>query len=381
MHRYVTAGREKLLDMSSYILDGIWVAKNSALIGVELFIAFQGVLLLVKKRAINDYRGISKVLLAAELLLCIYVCAILKITGIIDHEVYFGFSPANLMGFITVPFVGASIKMVTLNFLLFVPYGFLVFLVSKGARMSWRKALLVGFLSSLLIEMVQAFTGRLTELDDLIINTAGFMAGFLVADGIGKAIAKGDLKGGLVEIALVAAVSLAGLFLLSFLANGDRVQAEEDAYYNGIAGAMGTLDEETEAMAEFNVYYEGEKKDALNDDNWDLYDWYMSMGIDVNNKAGLYSVENYDSDHLAFDPEKIYLEVVYSSPQLFRFYNNHDWVMENIVHMVYCPEDGQIWYGESADALNHHAYYDSSEYSYDPDEELIEAVRAWMEMR
>ena len=103
----MTAGREILLDMSSYILDGIWVAKNSALIGVALFIAFQGVLLLVKKRAISDYRGISKVLLASELLLCIYICAILKITGIIDHEVYFGFSPANLMGFITVPFVGA----------------------------------------------------------------------------------------------------------------------------------------------------------------------------------------------------------------------------------------------------------------------------------
>ncbi|MBQ9707885.1 MAG: VanZ family protein [Firmicutes bacterium] len=367
--------------MSSYILDGIWVAKNSALIGVALFIAFQGVLLLVKKRAISDYRGISKVLLASELLLCIYICAILKITGIIDHEVYFGFSPANLMGFITVPFVGASIKMVTLNFLLFVPYGFLVFLVSKGAQMSWRKALLVGFLSSLLIEMVQAFTGRLTELDDLIINTAGFVSGFLVADGIGKAIDKGDLKGGLVEVALVAAVSLAGLFLLSFLANGDRVQAEEDAYYKGIAGAMGTLDEETEDMAEFNVYYEGEKKDALKNGNWNLYDWYMSMGIDVDNKAGLYSVENCDSDHLAFDPEKIYLEVVYSSPQLFRFYNNHGWVMENIVHMVYCPEDGQLWYGEGADALDYHAYYNSSEYSYDPDEELIEAVRTWMETK
>ena len=78
--------------MISYIYEGIWIAKESALLGLIVFIAYQGILLVSKKRTLKEYKDVSKLLLIAELLLAIYICTILKITGIITAEPYFGFS-------------------------------------------------------------------------------------------------------------------------------------------------------------------------------------------------------------------------------------------------------------------------------------------------
>ena len=364
--------------MVSYILEGAWIAKSCALLGVIVFIAYQSLLILTKKRALHDYKEISKLLLVAEFLLFVYVCAILKITGIIDKELYFGFSPSNLMGFFTVPFVGASIKMVALNYLLFVPYGFLVGLVFKKAGLNWWKALLVGFCSSFCIEMIQAFTGRLTELDDLIINTAGFVAGFLIAEAVKKMRNSKLRKKGILQIVLVFAVSIIGLYLLSFVANGDKVQADEDAYYNGIGSPVGTLNEELGALSEMRVYYGGDKYDVRGDESSSFDEWYTEIGMDIGNHAGMYVATNYADVNLpVFERHKIYFEVFYSSPQLFRFYNNRDWIMEDVTYMVYCVNDGELWYGNSAESITYHAYYDSKEYPYVADEDMVSDISAW----
>ena len=86
--------------------------------------------------------------------------------------------------------------MITLNFLLFVPYGFLSYFVFRKAGLNWRKALIMGLFSSLAIEMIQAFKGRNPEIDDLIINTAGFEVGFLLSESTDCAVKKESRRSG-----------------------------------------------------------------------------------------------------------------------------------------------------------------------------------------
>lgn len=64
------------------------------------------------------------------------------------------------------------------NILLFVPAGILCPWIWKKQQ-AWKQSLAAGFCGSLLIETVQMVTGRgLFQLDDLITNVTGMMAGF-----------------------------------------------------------------------------------------------------------------------------------------------------------------------------------------------------------
>lgn len=66
--------------------------------------------------------------------------------------------------------------LVLANMGIFVPLGFLVSLLWR--RPSWWKAALVGFSSSFFVEFVQLFIARSTDIDDVILNTAGALAGY-----------------------------------------------------------------------------------------------------------------------------------------------------------------------------------------------------------
>ncbi len=66
-----------------------------------------------------------------------------------------------------------------LNVIMLMPFGFLLPLIWKQWR-SLRKVVLSGFGFSLLIEFFQLFNTRLTDVDDLIMNTLGAFAGFLL---------------------------------------------------------------------------------------------------------------------------------------------------------------------------------------------------------
>lgn len=65
------------------------------------------------------------------------------------------------------------------NIVLFVPFGFLLPLLwEKTDRLA--KVLASGFLFSLCIEIAQLFNLRATDVDDLLMNTLGTAAGFLI---------------------------------------------------------------------------------------------------------------------------------------------------------------------------------------------------------
>ena len=72
------------------------------------------------------------------------------------------------------------IKNTVLNIILFVPLGFLLPIIWNQYR-TLRKTFLAGLGLSFMIEILQIFTYRLTDIDDLITNSAGAMIGFFLS--------------------------------------------------------------------------------------------------------------------------------------------------------------------------------------------------------
>ena len=68
--------------------------------------------------------------------------------------------------------------LVLANMGIFVPLGFFVSLLWRKPR--WWKTALIGLASSAFIEFIQLFIARSTDIDDVILNTAGALAGFWV---------------------------------------------------------------------------------------------------------------------------------------------------------------------------------------------------------
>jgi len=64
------------------------------------------------------------------------------------------------------------------NIGIFSPVGFFTALLWRRPR--WWKSLLAGFCSSFFLEFVQFFIGRSSDIDDLLLNTAGALAGFWI---------------------------------------------------------------------------------------------------------------------------------------------------------------------------------------------------------
>ena len=69
--------------------------------------------------------------------------------------------------------------LVVANVGIFSPVGFFTALLWRRPR--WWRSLLAGFCASFTIELIQFFIGRSTDIDDLILNTAGALAGFWVS--------------------------------------------------------------------------------------------------------------------------------------------------------------------------------------------------------
>jgi len=62
------------------------------------------------------------------------------------------------------------------NIFMFLPVGFFPVLLWRNG--TWRRSLLAGLVTSGMIETVQFFIGRRTDIDDVILNTSGAMIGF-----------------------------------------------------------------------------------------------------------------------------------------------------------------------------------------------------------
>ena len=131
-------------------------------------------------------RKTAKAHIAGVYVFCFVLVLVLTITnvpGIYHLEVD---SKVNLTLFAYFP---AMAHQYFMNVLLFVPVGFLLPLLWKWFE-NFGRTLLCGFVFSLSIEIAQLFNERVTDVDDLLMNTLGTVAGFVIFALIKKGGAK-----------------------------------------------------------------------------------------------------------------------------------------------------------------------------------------------
>lgn len=360
--------------MRSYIFEGIAIFLHSILLGIILFAVYEFILVRTKKRKRSDNRKENMIQFLCELLLAIYICTILQVTGIIGRVYTWNFSSAALKNLTGIPFQGASIKMITLNCLLFVPYGFFVAILKRKSCTSWWKLTFVGFITSFMIEFIQAFTGRLPESDDLIANTVGFLIGVLIVHGLLELKNKTSRRHGLIKIMLTIGVLGISLYALSFWANGDQLQEKEDRYYEKYSFNT----ERFSQLSKLTIWENGTGKRIANETD-EAYDWYSWIGNDISNDAAHYKIKNVQSDvKSVMEKNKMYVEMEYKKPQKFKFYNNASWEINRVRCVLFCVNDGTLWYGTENGKLEKSAQYKDKENVYEEDTQLLDELNEWM---
>ncbi|MDY4599177.1 MAG: VanZ family protein [Candidatus Faecousia sp.] len=111
-------------------------------------------------------------------LLTLYLNAMYIVIGVPGVQ-YICWDPTlNLIPF--QDFSARNIEGMILNAIMFAPLGFLLPAYFERYR-HWGRTLAAGFLTSLTAELIQLFTLRATDVDDLIMNTLGTVIGFLLA--------------------------------------------------------------------------------------------------------------------------------------------------------------------------------------------------------
>ena len=151
----------------------IYTAKEAALAAIVLI-----PLLLV----LNHFRFRSLKTTLLYTIFCIYLAGIYTVVGL-PNVSYIRFDPS----FNLVPFLDmiAGLKSTVLNVILFLPFGAFLPLFWKKYR-SVSQTVMAGFVLSLSIEMLQLFTLRAVDVNDLITNTLGTLIGFPFGALIGK---------------------------------------------------------------------------------------------------------------------------------------------------------------------------------------------------
>lgn len=80
-----------------------------------------------------------------------------------------------------------------LNVLLFVPFGFFLLMLWKEFR-SIKRVALAGIVATSFIEISQLFTGRATDIDDIITNSIGTLIGYFIGCFVTKNFTKRTLS-------------------------------------------------------------------------------------------------------------------------------------------------------------------------------------------
>lgn len=156
----------------SHLQDGIFALHYSIRIALIVFCVLTGVKFLVKGKL--EFKPID---MLCEFAWILTVLVILKITGIIggdfgttsifDGNIQFNFHL----------FEGGLSPATLLNIILFIPFGFFSAIVFKKLRNKCIYGVLTGLIFSVMIELLQTFTGRFVELDDVLMNTTGAFIG------------------------------------------------------------------------------------------------------------------------------------------------------------------------------------------------------------
>ena len=126
---------------------------------------------------LNRKKGMTPSHLVLTWVYWIYCAAVLHLTGIgtLWDLIAYGGVPGNIHW---IPFSEPATIPNILNMVMMMPFGFLLPLIWPQWRRAW-KVIPAGFGFSLLIEVLQLFNTRLSDVDDLIMNSLGTFIGYL----------------------------------------------------------------------------------------------------------------------------------------------------------------------------------------------------------
>lgn len=111
------------------------------------------------------------------ILLALYIAAVFSVVGIPSVCYVMVDLSVNLIPIVTMP---GDLKEPLLNVILFMPLGFILPILWKRFQ-SVKNIIIAGLSLSLFIEILQIFTYRATDINDLITNTIGTLVGYLIA--------------------------------------------------------------------------------------------------------------------------------------------------------------------------------------------------------
>lgn len=147
----------------------------------------------------------------------IYIYMVFSVTGIGSiWEIGKYDSVIRLDEINLIPFQAGKMITNILNLIMFVPLGFLIPLIWQEYR-NVGKVLITGASFSLSIELAQLSNRRVTDIDDLLMNTIGTLVGYIIWYGTKKVFSKWNKKAASMsknEPVIYLLLSIAGEFLL-----------------------------------------------------------------------------------------------------------------------------------------------------------------------
>ena len=169
-------------------------------------------------------------------------------------------------------------------------------------------------------------------------------------------------------LALALCVPALGLFLTSFFANADRIQAAElEAYFAQLET------EETSITGEGFYGPDGvfHLLAADQDNGWE------TVREDLGNGAALYRSGPASTvvSEVVRQVPGLYYQVTFSPAVDIPLENAPDWQIEHITCLLYRLTDGAVWYG-TGDRLTGCGIYGDREHPFQPDGDLYGAALA-----
>lgn len=325
MHRLLGGVKVK-----QYFFQGYWECRGSIISAVLLYI-----IILVFLWISNKRRKLVITKSIFELIFIIYCICVLRITGIIGMKFnlsYFSFSMLTLY----IPFVDGSIKMIFLNFLLFVPYGFLLPIVFRECKWSYKKIIVIGFGTTIIIELLQVFAGRFSEIDDILTNGFGTLVGYIIYVSLGKIKDRYKRRSGIIQLITTCLIVAVVTFSISLVCKKDEV---EEYIPEGI-----------EAIPLEEVLY---VKSYHNNNIIDLdKDMILNLNCDISNYICFLDEEKDISkniDEILNNNKGYFVEIRFKKPQNIKYSSNEPFEMKDVVSIILDINDYRLYWGNEYD--------------------------------
>lgn len=160
------------------------------------------------------HRGVSHKFRLGILLLTVYLCGVAAVTGL--PTLRYGFQFDTTINLIPFHHFFADTMQFLLNIMMFLPLGiFLPLFWERCGRL--KETAGFGFLLSLLIEISQLFCFRVTDLNDLFMNTLGSVLGWFIWKKLLRGYSLHNTSCS--PWSIVALVWVAALFLQGFVSD------------------------------------------------------------------------------------------------------------------------------------------------------------------